>query len=111
MASTRPAAEILSIDVGEAETEAFWTSFLRGLVKRGLVGVQLAISDAHAGLKNAIAKVLGCAWQRCTVHFLRDCLGHARKDQHGLLAAVIRPIFQAESGAQASERLADAVAQ
>jgi hypothetical protein len=41
--------EILSIDVGEAETEAFWTGFLRGLVKRGLVGVQLAISDAHAG--------------------------------------------------------------
>jgi putative transposase len=63
--------EILSIDVGEAETEAFWTEFLRGLVKRGLVGVQLAISDAHAGLKAAIAKVLGCAWQRCTVHFLR----------------------------------------
>ena len=58
--------EILSIDVGEAETEAFWTEFLRGLVKRGLVGVQLAISDAHAGLKAAIAKVLGCAWQRCT---------------------------------------------
>ena len=63
--------EILSIDVGEAETEAFWTGFLRGLVKRGLVGVQLAISDAHAGLKAAIAKVLGCAWKRCTVHFLR----------------------------------------
>jgi hypothetical protein len=82
--------EILSIDVGEAETEAFWTAFLRGLIKRGLVGVQLAISDAHAGLKPAIAKVLGCAWQRCTVHFLRDCLGHARKDQHGLLAALIR---------------------
>ena len=49
------------------ETDAFWTSFLRGLVKRGLIGVQLAISDAHAGLKAAIAKVLGYAWQRCTV--------------------------------------------
>src|SRR3954466_15447000 len=82
---------------GEAETEAFWTEFLRGLVARGLVGVQLAISDAHAGLKAAIAKVLGCSWQRCTVHFLRDCLGHARKDQHGLLAALIRPIFNAET--------------
>src|SRR5215212_3576775 len=91
--------EILSIDVGEAETEAFWTDFIRGLVKRGLVGVQLAISDAHAGLKAAIAKVLGCSWQRCTVHFLRDCLGHARKDQHGLLAALIRPIFNADSHA------------
>src|SRR5512132_2610132 len=101
---------ILSIDVGEAETEAFWTEFLRGLVKRGLVGVQLAISDAHAGLKAAIAKVLGCAWQRCTVHFLRDCLGHARKDQHGLLAALIRPIFNADTLDQARDRLSEAVA-
>jgi len=102
--------EILSIDVGEAETEAFWTDFLRGLVARGLVGVQLAISDAHAGLKAAIAKVLGCAWQRCTVHFLRDCLGHARTDQHGLLAALIRPIFNAGSLAEARDRLSEAVA-
>jgi putative transposase len=102
--------EILSIDVGEAETEAFWSDFLRGLVARGLVGVQLAISDAHAGLKAAIAKVLGCAWQRCTVHFLRDCLGHARKDQHGLLAALIRPIFNAGSLAEARDRLSEAVA-
>jgi putative transposase len=102
--------EILSIDVGEAETEAFWTDFLRGLIKRGLVGVQLAISDAHAGLKAAIAKVLGCAWQRCTVHFLRDCFGHARKDQHGLLGALIRPIFAADSHAQARDRLSEAVA-
>ena len=102
--------EILSIDVGEAETEAFWIEFLRGLVARGLVGVQLAISDAHAGLKAAIAKVLGCAWQRCTVHFLRDCLGHSRRDQHGLLAALIRPIFNADSQTQARDRLSEAVA-
>src|SRR3954467_15776370 len=102
--------EILSIDVGEAETEAFWTDFLRGLVARGLVGVQLAISDAHSGLKAAIAKVLGCAWQRCTVHFLRDCLGHARRDQHGLLAALIRPIFNAENLERARDRLSEAVA-
>ena len=100
----------LLADVGEAETEAFWTDFLRGLVKRGLLGVQLAVSDAHAGLKAAIAKVLGCAWQRCTVHFLRDCLGHARRDQHGLLAALIRPIFNADSLAQARDRLSEAVA-
>jgi transposase-like protein len=102
--------EILGIDVGEAETEAFWTDFLRDLVARGLIGVQLAISDAHAGLKAAIAKVLGCAWQRCTVHFLRDCLEHARRDQHGLLAALIRPIFNADSLAQARDRLSEAVA-
>src|SRR4051794_5770909 len=102
--------EILSIDVGEAETEAFWTDFLRGLLARGLIGVQLAISDAHAGLKAAIAKVLGCSWQRCTVHFLRDCLGHARKEQHGLLAALIRPIFNADDIEQARGRLSEAVA-
>jgi putative transposase len=54
--------------------------------------------------------LLGCAWQRCTVHFLRDCLGHARKDQHGLLGALIRPIFNCDSLAQARDRLSEAVA-
>ena len=103
--------EIVGLDVGEAETEAFWRDFLRSLVTRGLVGVQLAISDAHPGLKAALAQVLGAPWQRCSVHFLRDCLGHARKDQHGLLGAVIRPIFRAESAKQARERLGEAVAQ
>jgi putative transposase len=102
--------EIIALDVGEAETETFWTEFLRGLVARGLVGVQLVISDAHEGLKNAIAKVLGAPWQRCTVHFLRDCLGHARRDQHGLLAALIRPIFNAEHLAGARDKLSEAVA-
>jgi transposase-like protein len=96
---------------GQNQTEAFWTDFLRSLVARGLVGVQLAISDAHPGLKTALARVLGAAWQRCTVHFLRDCLGHARRDQHGLLGALIRPIFQAGSGAEARERLGEAVHQ
>ena len=102
--------EILGIDVGAAESEAFWTDFVRSLVARGLRGVQLVVSDAHEGLKQAIARVLACPWQRCSVHFLRDCLGHARRDQHGLLAALIRPIFQAESGEQARERLSEAVA-
>jgi putative transposase len=102
--------EIIALDVGAAETEAFWTEFLRELVARGLVGVQLVISDAHEGLKNAIAKVLGAPWQRCTVHFLRDCLGHARRDQHGLLAALIRPLFNADSPEQARDRLSEAVA-
>ena len=73
--------------------------------------MQLAISDAHPGLKAALAQVLGCPWQRCTVHFLRDALGHARKDQHGLLAALIRPIFRSEDGEEARPRLGEAVAQ
>ena len=101
--------EIIGLDVGAAETEAFWTDFLRDLVARGLVGVQLVISDAHEGLKTAIAKVLGAPWQRCTVHFLRDCLGHARRDQHGLLGALIRPIFNAADPAGARDRLSEAV--
>lgn len=83
--------EILGIAVGEAETEAFWTEFLRSLVARGLIGVQLAISDAHAGLKAAIARVLGCPWQRCTVHFLRDMLGNCRREQHGAVACADPP--------------------
>src|SRR4029450_6515508 len=101
--------EIIGIDVGAAETETFWTALVRSLVARGLVGVQLVISDAHSGLKAAIAKALGAPWQRCTVHVLRDCLGHARRDQHGLLAALIRPIFNAENLGQGRERLSEAV--
>jgi putative transposase len=102
--------EILGIDVGEAETEAFWTEFLRSLLARGLSGVQLVVSDAHEGLKAAIGRIVSCPWQRCTLHLLRDCLGHARRDQHGLLAALIRPIFQADSAGQARDRLSEAVA-
>jgi putative transposase len=102
--------EVIGIDLGEAETEAFWREFLRGLRARGLHGVRLCVSDAHQGLKNAIGQVLGVPWQRCTVHFLRDCLGHARRDQHGLLAALIRPIFNAENLAAARDKLSEAVA-
>jgi len=61
--------EVVGLDVGEAETEAFWRGFLRSLRARGLEGVQLVISDAHTGLKAAIAKVFGCPWQRCRVHW------------------------------------------
>jgi putative transposase len=103
--------EIIGLDVGEAETEAFWTEFLRSLVARGLVGVQLAISDAHPGLKAAIARVLGASWQRCTVHFLRDLRGHCRKDQHDALGALIRQLFTAPDGAEARRRLAEAITQ
>src|ERR671927_200632 len=100
--------EVIALDVGEAETEAFWRSFLRGLVKRGLTGVQLVVSDAHAGLKKAIGQVLGCPWQRCSVHFLREALGHARREQQPMLAALLRPIFNADSGEQARELVGDA---
>src|SRR5262249_1089532 len=67
--------EVLGLDVGPTESGAFWLAFLRSLVARGLSGVKLVISDAHGGLKAAIASVLqGAAWQRCRVHFVRDAL-------------------------------------
>jgi putative transposase len=101
--------EVIGLDVGEAETEAFWREFLRGLRARGLSGVRLCISDAHQGLRQAIAKVLGCPWQRCTVHFLRDMLGHVAKAQQPMIAAAIRSIFQATSLAEARARLVEVI--
>ena len=98
--------EVVGIDVGEAESEAFWREFLRSLRARGLAGTQLCVSDAHEGLKAAIAKVLSCPWQRCTVHFLRDMLGHCARAQQPMIATAIRQIFAAESGEEARERLA-----
>jgi transposase-like protein len=101
--------EVIALDVGEAETEAFWRSFLRSLVERGLTGVELVVSDAHAGLKNAIGQVLGCPWQRCSVHFLREALGHARREQQPMLAALLRPLFNADSGDAARELVGEAL--
>ena len=61
--------EVIGLDIGEIETEAYWVAFLRSLRERGLTGVRLCVSDEHLGLKNAIARVLACPWQRCTVHY------------------------------------------
>jgi len=77
--------EVIGIDIGEVETEAFWVEFLRGLRARGLGGVRLAISDHHEGLKAAIARILACPWQRCTVHFVRNMQGHCRRSERGIV--------------------------
>src|SRR6476646_8421205 len=71
--------EVLGMTVGASEAETFWTDFLRSLARRGLRGVKLVISDAHEGLKAAVAKVLHASWQRCRVHFMRNVLAHAGK--------------------------------
>ena len=97
--------EVIGLDVGEVESGAFWVEFLRSLKKRGLDGVRLAVSDQHEGLKGAIARVLACPWQRCTVHFLRDMVMHCRRDQRNLVAAALREVFNAENQAQARERV------
>ena len=99
--------EVIGLDVGEAETEAFWREFLRSLRARGLHGVRLCVSDCHEGLRAAIGQVLGCPWQRCTVHFLRNMLGHCAKSQQPMISAAIRGIFTASSGQEARERLAE----
>jgi putative transposase len=101
--------EVIGLDVGVAETEAFWREFLRGLRARGLQGTRLVVSDAHEGLKQAIAKVLGCPWQRCTVHFLRDMLGHVHKAQQQMVGAAIRQVFAAPARAEADLILADVI--
>jgi len=86
--------EVLGMDVGDSEDGAFWTAFLRSLKARGLGGVQLVISDAHSGLKQAIAAVLiGSAWQRCRVHFMRNVLAVVPKGNAEMVAAAIRTIF------------------
>jgi putative transposase len=86
--------EVLGFDVGDSEDGAFWTAFLRSLKTRGLRGVQLVISDAHAGLKAAIeAVLLGAAWQRCRVHFLRNVLAQVPKGHAEMVAAAIRTVF------------------
>jgi putative transposase len=86
--------EVLGFDVGDSEDGAFWTAFLRSLKARGLNGVQLVISDAHEGLKQAIGSVLiGASWQRCRVHFLRNVLAVVPKGSQEMVAAAIRTIF------------------
>lgn len=103
--------EVLGLDVGPSEDGAFWRSFLRGLVARGLSGVKLVTSDAHEGLKGAIAAVLqGAGWQRCRVHFVRNALALVPKSAQEMVAATIRTVFVQPDEASAREtwrRVAD----
>ena len=98
--------EVLGFAVGDSEDGAFWTAFLRSLKARGLSGVQLVISDAHIGLKQAISAVLlGAAWQRCRVHFLRNVLAQVPKGSAEMVAAAIRTIFAQPDAAHVREQL------
>ena len=98
--------EVLGFAVGDSEDGAFWTAFLRSLKARGLGGVQLVISDAHTGLKQAISAVLlGAAWQRCRVHFLRNVLAQVPKGSSEMVAAAIRTIFAQPDAAHVREQL------
>ena len=86
--------EVLGVDIGDSEDETFWTRFLRSLRDRGLGGVRLVISDAHAGLKASIRKCFaGSSWQRCRVHYARNLLATVPKSHAEFVAAAFRSIF------------------
>jgi putative transposase len=93
--------EILGLDVASAEDGAGWLAFWRGLVARGLSGVQLVIADAHPGLVAAIGSALpGAAWQRCRSHYLRNLLTKVPKSAQPHVATQVRTIFdQADADA------------
>jgi putative transposase len=94
--------EVLGLAIGPSEAETFWTDFLRSLARRGLRGVKLVISDAHEGLKAAVAKVLHASWQRCRVHFMRNVLAHAGKQGRRVVSAFIGTAFAQDDAAAAS---------
>ena len=97
--------EVLGLDVGPSEDGAFWLAFLRSLVARGLGGVRLVVSDAHQGLRAAIAAVLqGASWQRCRVHFVRNALALVPKAAAQMVAATIRTVFAQPDPAAAREQ-------
>ena len=95
--------EILGLGIDASEAATFWLGFLRSLEKRGLKGVRLVVSDAHEGLKAAIAQVFRATWRRCRVHFMRNALAHAPRGQHQMVAAAIRAVFAQETQAEGSK--------
>ena len=98
--------EVLGLDVGPSEDDAFWRSFLRSLVARGLSGgVRVVTSDAHRGLKGTIQAVLqGASWQRCRVHFMRNALSLVPKAAQQMVGATIRTVFAQPDAASARQQ-------
>jgi transposase-like protein len=104
--------EILGVDLFSAEDGAGWTAFLRGLVARGLTGVALVVSDAHEGLKGAIAAVLdGASWQRCRTHAMRNLLTRVPKATQAMVATLVRTIFAQPDATQVHAQFARVVDQ
>ena len=94
--------EVLGMANGCSEAETFWIDFLRSLARRGLRGVKLVISDAHEGIKAAVAKVFSASWQRCRVHFMRNLLAHSSKSGRRVVSAFVATAF-AQDTAEAAK--------
>ena len=92
------------MDISLSEAETFWTGFLRKLARRGLRGVKLVISDAHEGIKAAVSKVLTASWQRCRVHFMRNVLAHAGRQERRVVSAFIATAFAQDDAAAARQQ-------
>jgi transposase-like protein len=103
--------EILGVSVALGEQEVHWRAFLESLVQRGLQGVRLIISDAHAGLKAARQAVFGgLPWQRCQFHLQQNAQAYVpRKSMLSVVADDIRTIFNAPDRATAEAWLAQTV--
>jgi putative transposase len=91
--------EVLAVEVAGSEKGAAYASMLRGLVDRGLSGVQLVVSDDHEGIKAAVAGELpGAGWQRCVVHFERNVLSHVPASEMSEVADDLKAIFKVRRG-------------
>lgn len=108
--NTEGKREIVGLHIGPSEAETFWATFLKSLLRRGLQGVKLVISDAHEGLKAAIRRVFSASWQRCRVHWMRNALAYMPKAQQSMAAAALRQAFlqpDREAASQALRHVAD----
>jgi len=95
--------EVLAVEVaGSEKASVHYASMLRGLVDRGLSGVQLVVSDDHEGIKAAVAGELpGAGWQRCVVHFERNVLSHVPASEMSEVANDLKAIFKVRRGKKA----------
>lgn len=90
--------EILGFEMVEKESEDSWSAFIQSLQKRGLKGVKLISSDAHAGLKEGIFKnIKGSQWQRCWAHFIRNVSKHIPKKELKMLHSLFKEILDAKT--------------
>ena len=104
-ANTEGKREIVGLHIGPSEAETFWATFLKSMLRRGLRGVKLVISDAHEGLKTAIRRVVGGSWQRCRVHWMRNALSYVPKAQQSMVSAALRQAFIQPDRPNASQTL------